>query len=610
MNTKIKIIAIVLIGIVLGGIMLFEDQTHSELQSEKDTAVNAYLTVNWTSREILWEHDIMPNDSGRGWEFWLADIDLDGIEEMLISFLANHCGQNSLYVYQYENNSVTLYGDMIAVPDKDVITFIDYKKISPFMDIELVDVYANRQNEYRYLSIDCFSIGGMDQIFLYETVPENNFRQEELANIIYEYNDTEQWEIYFQGERLASTKDLNDMISRHMEGYEKQEICYTHLEKTFPRDIFGMNADQQKRELEELYESLLYCGQTGCRGGLPAAQSIFSKEPQTEEKSGMTTDIDGMAEYYGYYQITQFYPTIYYGKIKYDCLPEQEADMMLGRIVIIEPERLVTYDSERRLGTREGRDGFGGNYIIKEYTIDNPKYECKGIESELIESFPKSDIDKKLENVITIPQLCSPYGTQYYYTLSDADQMILYSTLSNQYFLLEKMEQKQERKMLAPFSDVQKKKLLEEIYGNYEIIQFLPTKFYPAKDSSGYDLLPLEEAYMMIGQEITIKEDFFNTYDNNRRPNSRIADRLEDGFWIAEVKIEHPEYRIERKYRKDIYGLRDNMLPDQITQQEYIEIDVYPGYYAGDNTLPQLFVTEDGKIIMYAMGEYFLLKKS
>ena len=256
MNTKIKIIAIVLIGIVLGGIMLFEDQTHSELQSEKDTAVNAYLTVNWTSREILWEHDIMPNDSGRGWEFWLADIDLDGIEEMLISFLANHCGQNSLYVYQYENNSVTLYGDMIAVPDKDVITFIDYKKISPFMDIELVDVYANRQNEYRYLSIDCFSIGGMDQIFLYETVPENNFRQEELANIIYEYNDTEQWEIYFQGERLASTKDLNDMISRHMEGYEKQEICYTHLEKTFPRDIFGMSIDQQKRELEELYKSL------------------------------------------------------------------------------------------------------------------------------------------------------------------------------------------------------------------------------------------------------------------------------------------------------------------------------------------------------------------
>lgn len=148
---------------------------------------------------------------------------------------------------------------------------------------------------------------------------------------------------------------------------------------------------------------------------------------------------------------------------------------------------------------------------------------------------------------------------------------------------------------------------MAEYYGYYQITQFYPTIYY---GKIKYDCLPEQEADMMIGQEITIKEDFFNTYDNNRRTNSRIADRLEDGFWIEEVKIEHTEYCIERKYRKDIYGLRDNMLPDQITQQEYIEIDVYTGYYAGDNTLPQLFVTEDGKIILYAMGEYFLLEKS
>ena len=48
----------------------------------------------------------------------MADIDFDGIQERLISFLANHCGQNSLYVYQYDNNSVSSYLDMIATPDK------------------------------------------------------------------------------------------------------------------------------------------------------------------------------------------------------------------------------------------------------------------------------------------------------------------------------------------------------------------------------------------------------------------------------------------------------------------------------------------------------------
>lgn len=108
----------ILICIILNGIVLPGDQIQSEPQKDKEAAIKTYLTVDWTSREVLWEHDIMPNDSGTGWEFWLADIDFDGIQERLISFLANHCGQNSLYVYQYDNNSVSSYLDMIATPDK------------------------------------------------------------------------------------------------------------------------------------------------------------------------------------------------------------------------------------------------------------------------------------------------------------------------------------------------------------------------------------------------------------------------------------------------------------------------------------------------------------
>lgn len=255
MNTIIKKIVLILICIILNGVVLPPNQLRPASQKERDTAINAYLTVDWTSEEVLWEHDIMPNDSGRGWEFWLADIDLDGDQEMLITFLANHCGQNSLYVYKYENNSVSSCLDMIATPDKDVITLIDYKEISSYMDIELVDAYVNQQNESRYLSIDCFHIGGMEQIFLYEAVPGDDFRQTELARITY-YSETDQWEIYFKGDEIASAEDLHNMISQHMEGYEKQEICYRHLEKSFPRDIFGMSDDEQKRELEELYDSL------------------------------------------------------------------------------------------------------------------------------------------------------------------------------------------------------------------------------------------------------------------------------------------------------------------------------------------------------------------
>ncbi len=250
-----KKLVLILIYLILNGIVLSQNQLNTEPHKENDAAINTYLTVDWTSREVLWEHDIMPNDSGMGWEFWLADIDFDGGQEMLVSFLANHCGQNSLYVYEYGNNGVSCYFDMIATPDKDVITGIDYKKISPYMDIELVDAYVNQQNECRYLSIDCFSIDGMEQIFLYEAVSGEDFRQSELARITH-YSVTDQWEVYFMGDEMASAEELHDMISKHMEGYEKREICYSHIEKSFPRDILGVSEDEQKRQLEELYDSL------------------------------------------------------------------------------------------------------------------------------------------------------------------------------------------------------------------------------------------------------------------------------------------------------------------------------------------------------------------
>lgn len=340
---------------------------------------------------------------------------------------------------------------------------------------------------------------------------------------------------------------------------------------------------------------------------------------QNENGAESVAEADKVNAYFGCYRITQFYPTIYYSDRKYDVLPEQEADMLLGCMITMEEKLLVTYDSERVLGTREGRDGFDGNYMIEEYTVENPQYECKAVTSDSVDEFLKPDGEMKsaigtffyeqIENIITIPQLCSPYGTQYFYTLSDGDKMLMYSTLNCQCFLLEKMNQTQERILPRELSDADKEQILENIYGIYEVTEFLPTKFYPAKDSCGYDILPQEEADMLLGREIVIKEEIFNTYDNGRQPNSWIADRLEDGFWLEKVEIENPGYHVESRLRQDIYGIRDDILSKELLQQEYIEIDVYPGYCRGANLLPQLFLTENGKIIMYAMGEYFLLER-
>lgn len=325
---------------------------------------------------------------------------------------------------------------------------------------------------------------------------------------------------------------------------------------------------------------------------------------------------DVLSDYYGCYKIVQFCFTQYYSSIKYDVMTEQEADMLLGRIVFVEPDLLVTYDSERALGMNAENGGFDGNYMIKKYIIENPSYKWELLTADTVEDYlkPNSDMEwalgkdyyEQLEGIITLPRLASPYGTQFYYTMKDKTKLAMYSTLTNQYYILEKCDMLQEKS--SEIEDDEKKIILEKIYGKYDVVEFIPTKYYPAADSGGYTILPKEEADLMIGKQIEISEDIFITYDNFRLPNSSIMNRIEDGYWIEKVEIKNPEYQIERKPYNEIYGIRDDILPDELWQQEYIEINVFPGYETkGARVLPQLYLMNDGKIVMYSMGEYFLL---
>lgn len=70
----------------------------------------------------------------------------------------------------------------------------------------------------------------------------------------------------------------------------------------------------------------------------------------------------GMEDFYGYYRITEFKLTGSYWAMRFDTMPIQEADMMIGRVIEIQEDILKTYASVRRLGTREGRPAFSGNY--------------------------------------------------------------------------------------------------------------------------------------------------------------------------------------------------------------------------------------------------------
>lgn len=323
-------------------------------------------------------------------------------------------------------------------------------------------------------------------------------------------------------------------------------------------------------------------------------------------------------QYYGTYQIKEFWPTKYYKHYKFDSLTVQEADMMIGHIIEIKEDMLVTYESLRRLGKRDDRIFFSGNYMIEEILIENPIYTWETLNpaSEWYEGVPYGDFagtlkkyGEKIVGKISI-QVATPWGDQEYFVMED--NIIMYSSLSGQYFLLERLDKETGKVMpdkQMPATD--RETILQETYGTYTVTEFLPTKFYPALDSGGDILLPQGEADLMTGKEVVIGEKLFVAYDNFRLPNSEICGRATDEYLLEKVEISDPNYSVEVKIRDNIYGLRDDMLPEDMIQDTYIEIGVFPGFAVSgsDDVLPQLYLLHDGRIILYAMGEYFLLEK-
>ena len=248
-----------------------EDEVSPNKTTEKKTSGNEvepnelieesnYLTVDWTDFEILMRHSIEPEDSGRGWEFSIADVDFDGTLELLVTFAANHCGQNALYIYKQENGRVFSFADTNAVFGKYVMSDIDYKAISPYMDIDLLAAYKNQNNEYRYLSLDYSIFGGNEcgdigTVTLYETILDKQTAPVKLAEISYVLPE-ETVEMYFRGERIYDAEELKDQLDEYMEGYTELEIKYETATKSFSRDIVAQSDEYKAKELGELYKSL------------------------------------------------------------------------------------------------------------------------------------------------------------------------------------------------------------------------------------------------------------------------------------------------------------------------------------------------------------------
>ena len=228
------------------------------------TDILPFLTFDWTAQEALF-HSIQPEDSARGWVFSLTDVDFDGSLEVLITFTANHCGGNSLYIYKQDEEKVFSLADTYATFREDVtwISVEGYDKLSPYLDIDLLDAYVNEDGEYRYLSLDYTLFGGgpwndgFGELYLYVTTLERDAGPEKLAEIHFDKNESfEGMEIYFREEKVDAPEKLHELLEQYMAGYTKVEMEYRTSEVSFQRDIVGWNENEKRQCLEDLYESL------------------------------------------------------------------------------------------------------------------------------------------------------------------------------------------------------------------------------------------------------------------------------------------------------------------------------------------------------------------
>lgn len=231
--------------------------TQSADGQEQEADITTFVTFDWTADSVLWEHSLQPLDSAQGWEFSVADIDFDGVLEMLVTFPANHCGQNCVYIYKQENGAVRSYADTLAVFEEHIVFGTDYKKLSPFLDIALLDAYVDNNGSYRYLSLDNSSFGGgIYTLYLYETDLQAGTAPKELVRIE-EVSPSQEQKLYFLGEQVYEPDTLRELLAAYMEGYTKREICYKTVSETFPRDLIAWSDEEKRQELELLYDALL-----------------------------------------------------------------------------------------------------------------------------------------------------------------------------------------------------------------------------------------------------------------------------------------------------------------------------------------------------------------
>lgn len=201
-----------------------------------------------------------------------------------------------------------------------------------------------------------------------------------------------------------------------------------------------------------------------------------SESEETDEAENKLSEKDAaeIEKYYGTFRITQYLPLGESNDRIFSNVRQQEADLMLGRIIDLEQECCIIYG----LGQREYV-----NYLLKRFEEQNPKYKWDDSPAYLSESLKAygEDYVRGIKGMITVSlETPTKWGwgeTFRFYTFQHTDNIIM--RYDNRAFLMERCEEEPEEP-LPQWNDKESRELLEKIYGEYQVKEFLPTKFFPS----------------------------------------------------------------------------------------------------------------------------------
>ncbi|MBD5493447.1 MAG: hypothetical protein HDR12_03435 [Lachnospiraceae bacterium] len=369
---------------------------------------------------------------------WIVD-DAEELHEGF-EFIITRVNNEEIEGYIVISDAITWYwsnselGSRLCKPFKGTITGNQANCVFEYEECQVEAVFMFYENDRIEASIKCEKLD-INEGYRFRPY---NLSDEQL------HDDISSTPVFFEawGEvnLVSATSDSRHSIPEFFITNSNGDILYQEncMNGFVFWDVFVEDINQDGR----LDIWTVICGELSPEGGrmvdifYQAENGYFYDEQKQSEEMP--------EEYYGEYRVMQFCPTEDYDEISEQVLTQQEVEEMLGKEIVIQDGPFVSYDSERRTGTREDRGLSSNDSMIAEYRDTYAEYTWRLASPDILinNSYP----DEKLRDAVGEEYYDKINGVFYniylgwqqFYTLEGEEKLIMHSMLTGQNFILER----------------------------------------------------------------------------------------------------------------------------------------------------------------------------